>query len=247
MTVPELVAHRGYRLHYPENTLPAVESALRAGARFVEIDVQLSRDRVPMVFHDEDLARVCGVTGAVFDYTAAELKKLRASEYQRFGYRYATTRIPTLQEFAELLVRESGVTGFVELKEESLARFGVDDMLARVCAVLAAVRERAVIISYSLDALLAARKAGWPALGAVIDHWRERRKPEIKRLAPQYLFCDVKGLPRFGKFRADGAQVVVFEVDNAAYAVRLFRRGANFIETFAIGELHRALETASAP
>src|SRR5436190_16478043 len=155
MALPELVAHRGYRLHYPENTLPAVEAALRAGARFVEIDVQLSRDRVPMVFHDDTLMRVCGVPGAIFDYTAAELKKFRASEYQRFGYRYATTRIPTLEEFAELLARHAGVTGFVELKQESLTRFGVDDMLARVCAVLAGVRDRAVIISYALDALLA--------------------------------------------------------------------------------------------
>src|SRR5256885_4259362 len=119
MALPELVAHRGYRLHYPENTLPAVEAALRAGARYVEIDVQLSRDRVPMVFHDADLARVCGVAGNVADRTAAELKQLRASEYQRFGYRYAETRIPTLQEFAELLARNPGVTPFVELKQES--------------------------------------------------------------------------------------------------------------------------------
>jgi glycerophosphoryl diester phosphodiesterase len=245
MALPELVAHRGYRLHYPENTLPAIEAALRAGARLVEIDVQLSRDRIPMVFHDDTLARVCGVSGAIFDHTATELKKLRASEYQRFGYRYATTRIPTLQEFAELLAREANVTGFVELKEESLARFGIEDMLARVCAVLARVRDRAVIISYSLDALLAARQAGWPKLGVVIDHWRERRKPQIKNIAPQYLFCDIKGLPMFGKFRAAAAHVVVFEVDDAANAVRLFRRGVNFIETFAIGEMRRALEAFS--
>src|SRR5436190_10543018 len=153
MALPELVAHRGYRLHYPENTLPAIEAALRAGARFVEIDVQLSRERVPMVFHDVELARICGVTGAIYERTAAELKALRASEYQRFGYRYAQTRIPTLAEFVELLSRQPGITGFVELKQESLTQFGVADMVARVCAALARVRERAVIISYALDAL----------------------------------------------------------------------------------------------
>jgi hypothetical protein len=192
-----------------------------------------------------DLSRICGVGGSIYDHTAAELKALRASEYQRFGYRYATTRIPALEEFAELLARQPGVTGFVELKQESLTRFGVADMVARVCAVLAPVRDRAVIISYALDALLHARKSGWPALGAVVDHWRDRRKPTIAQIAPQYLFCDVEELPWFGALRAGESKVVIFEVDDAGKAMRLARRGVEFIETFGIGELRRALEAFS--
>jgi hypothetical protein len=69
-------AHRG--LHdkaIPENSLAAFAAAARAGYG-IELDVQLSRDGVAMVFHDATLARVCGLEGKVADYTAAELQKM---------------------------------------------------------------------------------------------------------------------------------------------------------------------------
>ena len=46
--VPSLVAHRGWASCYPENTLPAVAAALAAGAAYIEIDIQLTRDLVPV-------------------------------------------------------------------------------------------------------------------------------------------------------------------------------------------------------
>ena len=66
-------AHRG--LHdgsLPENSLAAFEAACAAGYG-IELDVQLSRDGVPVVFHDATLDRVCGRPGRVADFTAAEL------------------------------------------------------------------------------------------------------------------------------------------------------------------------------
>lgn len=69
-------AHRGlHNAHLPENSLAAFEAACRAGYG-IELDVQLSRDGVAMVFHDATLARVCGVEGRVCDYTAAELARM---------------------------------------------------------------------------------------------------------------------------------------------------------------------------
>jgi len=50
-----LVAHRGWQRRYPENTLPAIKGALDAGARYIEVDVQLSADGVPVLFHDRTL------------------------------------------------------------------------------------------------------------------------------------------------------------------------------------------------
>lgn len=242
MVVPDLVAHRGYRLHYPENTLIAVEAALRAGARYVEIDVQLSRDRIPMLFHDADLMRVCGTPGAVKDYTAVELQRFKASEYQRFGYRYAKTHMTTLDEFAELLRQHPSVTAFVELKAESLAQFGIAETLDAVRACLHGLEERAVLISYVHEALAAARRSGWPSIGAVLERWKDRNSTALRDIAPQYIFCDVNDLPIFGRLRANGARLAVFEVDDAKVALRLARRGVALIETFAIGELRRALD-----
>jgi glycerophosphoryl diester phosphodiesterase len=242
MVIPELVAHRGYRLHYPENTLIAVEAALRAGARYVEIDVQLSHDRVPMLFHDADLMRVCGTPGAVKDYTAVELQRFKTSEYQRFGYRYAKTRMATLEEFTELLTKHSTVTAFVEIKVESLTHFGVAETLDAVRASLRGVEEHAVLISYAHDVLAAARQARWPSVGAVLDRWKDRNSSALRDIAPQYIFCDVNDLPRFGRLRANNARLAVFEVDDPKVALRLARRGVDLVETFAVGELRKAFD-----
>ena len=240
MTLPELVAHRGWPRRYPENTLVSIEAAIAAGARYVEVDVQLTRDLVAVLFHDENIRRVCGMEGTVSHYTFEELRRFPASEPGRFGTRYAHERIPALTELAALLARHPGVTAFIELKREALDSFGIETVLARVRQDLQPVREQCVLISFALEALAAARSAGW-RVGAVIEHWRERKQPGLQALAPGFLFCDVNGLPWWGKLRFPGAKVVIYEVDNPEIAHKLMARGADLIETFAIGELWAAL------
>ena len=51
----ELVAHRGFRGKYPENTILSITKAIEAGALFVELDVQFSEDKLPIIYHDSDL------------------------------------------------------------------------------------------------------------------------------------------------------------------------------------------------
>lgn len=101
-------AHRG--LHdnesdAPENSMPAFRKAVEAGYG-IELDVQLTRDRVPVVFHDETLDRVCGVSGKVRDYTFEEL--------QGFALCRSQERIP---RFADVLALVDGrVPLIVEIK-----------------------------------------------------------------------------------------------------------------------------------
>lgn len=237
MTIPQLVAHRGYPEHYPENTLAGFDAAIRAGARFIETDIQLSRDQVPMLFHDRDLKRLCDVTGAVHDYTYAELQKFRASEPSRFGDQFLDTPIATLAELSQLLKKHSEVTAFIELKRSSLKRFGVDTVLTVVKQKLNPILEQSVLISYELDALLAARKQGWAQIGVVIDHWDEHTQKIISEIRPQYLFCDVDGLPRTGELHYPGARLAVFELTDPAQALTLAARGVDLVETFAVGEM----------
>ena len=241
MAVPELVWHRGYPRRFPENTLVSIEGAIAAGARYVEVDVQLTRDLVPVLFHDENIRRVCGMEGTISHYTFEELRRFSASEPGRFGTRYAHERIPTLAELATLLARHSDVTAFIELKHEALDSFGVEAVLARAIRDLESVRTQCVLISFVLAALTPAKRAGW-RVGTVIEHWRERKQKALQRLAPEFLFCDVNGLPWWGKLRFPGAKVVIYEVDDAETARKLAARGADLIETFAVGELRVALD-----
>jgi len=245
MPIPELVGHRGYPRYYPENSLIGIEAAIAAGARFIETDVQITRDQVPVLFHDHDLMRICGVQGTIADYTFEQLQQFPAGEFTRFGYKFVRTRIPALADLSALLARHLSVTAFIELKRAAIAGFGADTVLECVHRALAPVIAQTVPISYVLDALSPARPR-WPAIGAVIDRWREREQDIVRALRPEYLFCDVEGLPRFGKLRYAGAKLVVYEVVDPHIAWRLAGRGVDLIETFAVGELRSALELLGA-
>ena len=246
MAIPSLVGHRGYPRHYPENTLIGIEAAITAGARFVEVDVQISRDRVPVLFHDHDLRRICGVEGKIHEYRYDELWALRAAEPEKFGDRFNDVHIPRLAEFGHLLRRTPDVTAFIELKRSSLDRFGTKAMLSLVRRSLKPCLAQCVLISYSLEALLAARHAGWPEIGVVIDRWDERKQDLISAIRPQYLLCDIEGLPSQTKLHINGAKLVVFEVADPHVALALTARGVDLIETFAAGEMIQELSRLAA-
>ena len=80
---PWVIAHRGFKKNYPENTLVAFQAAMDAGAQMIELDVTLSRDRKLVVIHDATLERTTNGHGPVRDYTMEELKQLDFPESDR--------------------------------------------------------------------------------------------------------------------------------------------------------------------
>src|SRR5690625_1822303 len=115
-----LIAHRGWQRRYPENTAAAVRGAIAAGARAVEVDLQLSADGVPVLHYDRDLWRVCRHRGEVARLSLAELQELRASEPDRLGEEFAAEPLLTLAQLVGLLDPHPGVQLFLEIKEEVL-------------------------------------------------------------------------------------------------------------------------------
>lgn len=77
MANPLIIAHRGASAERPENSLPAFRRALALEADGIELDVHVTRDGVPVVFHDATLGRLTGRTGRVGRATWAELEVLR--------------------------------------------------------------------------------------------------------------------------------------------------------------------------
>jgi glycerophosphoryl diester phosphodiesterase len=145
-----------------------------AGARFVEVDVQLSSDGRPVLFHDRTLSRLCGVHGAVHGRTLADLLSLSCAERGRFGDRFAAVRIAELSGLVDLLERHPGVFAFVEIKRLPIERFGSAEILERVLPVLEPVRSRVALISFSLPFLTDARARTTLPIGAVFDRFDER-------------------------------------------------------------------------
>jgi len=240
--IPELVAHRGYPLHYPENTLIGIEAALHAGARFIEVDVQLSADKVPVLFHDRNLDRLCRAPGMIHEFTREQLRAFSVLEFDRFGYKFAQNPVTTLAELGSLLARHPDVTAFVEIKRIAIEHFGVATVLERILHALAPVIPQCVLISYNMPVLLAARQQGYGRVGAILEKWHHHRNDDVQAIHPDYLFCDAADLPRFGDLGDLGTQVVVYEITDPDIALKLARRGVGYIETFAIGEMLSAFE-----
>lgn len=72
-----LIAHRGASAEYPENTIVAFQRALTLGVAGLELDVQVTRDGVPVVFHDATLHRLAGRPGRIPRLTLAALRTVR--------------------------------------------------------------------------------------------------------------------------------------------------------------------------
>jgi len=240
---PILVAHRGWISRYPENTLLALTAALERGAKWLEVDVQLSADRVPVLFHDRTLRRCTGKRGSVGKMDFALLRELGAGEPRRFGERFADQRIPSLAEFAELLARWSEARALVEIKRVSLERFGVEPVLDAVLAVLAPVLERCTLISFSRELVEAARARGQNDTGWIIESFDHGTMSRARELAPALLVADRKILPPGDEPLPDGPwRWAIYTVDEPAEARALAARGASIVETDSIGEYLDALD-----
>ena len=109
------------RKNYPENTLSAFQSALQFGYSFVELDVQLSKDGVPVVIHDYTVDRMTDHKGKVKDYTLAELKQMKIGKDET---------IPTLEE-AMLLMRGKTEV-MLELKQAGTLYPGMEEKVLDV-------------------------------------------------------------------------------------------------------------------
>ena len=238
--LPQLIAHRGDAQRYPENTLPAINAAVQAGAKYVEFDIQLTANHIPVLFHDAGLKRTTGVEGCIHDLTDHQLKNFSAHEPNRLGESFAPTAIVSLAQACQALATTPAVTCFVELKEESLATFGTSVVVDAVLDVLKCqpAAERFVVISFNLDALLAARQTGWPNIGWVLHTWDDSSRRSAEQLQPQYLFSNTRKIPQTDQpFWPGPWRWAVYEVTDADTALAWAKRGADFIETFRIADL----------
>jgi glycerophosphoryl diester phosphodiesterase len=239
--VIHLVAHRGNAYDCPENTLPALRSALDLGVRFLEIDVQLSADAVPVVLHDHSLARTAGVDRSVFDLNASEIVEIEAAERARFGARFAGTRVPLLRDALAILVGRPEITFFIEIKRASLARFGHEQVIQSLLEAIAPHRSQCVLVSFDLPAIYRARQISGCRIGWVLPAYDNHTRLKFEALQPEFLFCDQTKLPPGGSLWRGPWRWAVYEIMTLDSAVSLARRGADFIETMSVRAMSQAM------
>jgi glycerophosphoryl diester phosphodiesterase len=152
-TPPWVIAHRGYRKKYPENTLAAFQAAVAAGAPMVELDVMFSRDRKPVVIHDATLERTTNGHGAVSDYKLQELKQLDAGSW--FDAQFADQRLPELSEVLDLVNGRAYVN--IEIKAQAYEHNHPPDAIEKQVVALVKqkkLQDSVLISSFEIDILV---------------------------------------------------------------------------------------------
>lgn len=119
--MPWIIAHRGASAVAPENTFAAFRKAFDVGAEGIEFDVQIAKDGVPVVIHDNDLKRLALIEGRVSQLTSTKLSKLDVGSWfnrknpQLAKNEFANETVPTLAEFLEFSKDYKGLL-YLELK-----------------------------------------------------------------------------------------------------------------------------------
>ncbi|WP_106497252.1 glycerophosphodiester phosphodiesterase [Lentibacillus sp. Marseille-P4043] len=113
----KIIAHRGASRLAPENTMPAFELAYKLGADAIETDVQLTKDNVPVIIHDEHVRRTTNGKGYIKNFTFQALQQLDAGSW--FSQKYAGATIVSLDEFLQWIKPKSLYLN-IELKNNKI-------------------------------------------------------------------------------------------------------------------------------
>ncbi len=179
------IAHRGASGYAPENTVAAIDEAIRLGALAVEFDVRLCADGIPVVLHDSTVDRTTNGKGAVCDLTRLSLLRLDAGSWKH--PRFAGTRIPTVDE-ALRAIDEQAIP-VLELKTP------LDPALLETLLRDNDALGRAVLLSFDPE-ILAAMRRRMPTvtLGLLGNSWRPDLPLRCRQLDARILAMNLTAL-----------------------------------------------------
>ena len=232
---PKLVAHRGDMHSHPENTLLAFESALKSGVCMIELDIQMSNDHQFIVLHDDDFKRTGGNSASVFELTQDEIAKISVHEPEKYGDQFKPAPVPLLTQIVDLLKQYPKATAFIEIKDASLDRWGLDFVMVKLQQALKSCVSQCVIIAFNYEALQKVKRDGIYRNGWVLTHFNEDSHRKAKQLKPDYLICNHTKIPEeyllSHNLWQDCGSWMLYDITEPTLALKWSERGADLIET----------------
>ncbi|QMU69473.1 glycerophosphodiester phosphodiesterase [Streptacidiphilus sp. P02-A3a] len=218
------VAHRGDPLRYRENTLPSVASAITEGADWVEVDVRLTRDGVPVLLHDPTLLRLWRHDRRIDALTFAEVTALSGGG------------IPRLRAALELAL-DHGVPLMLDLPAPAEGRAALALVRALDCP------DR-VVFTGAWQALAEIRREAPAALIAMSWESPLPPRPElVRQVRPDYFNQYHRWLTagRIARLHRKGLKVSTWTVDRAPAMAALAAAGVDAIISNDLRTLRRTL------
>lgn len=177
----DVIAHRGASFSAPENTLAAIRAAVRVGAPYIEADVRLSSDGIPVLIHDSDVDRTTNGSGPVSSFTAASLARLDAGSWR--SPEFSNEPVPTLER--AVLTAHPHARLYLDIKDSK-----THDAVAKLLLSEVIPRE-SVILAVSTDEQLSTYARTLPDVefawfGAIPNDWDD---PWFERLLARNVFA----------------------------------------------------------
>lgn len=227
---PIIIAHRGNSGEAPENTMAAFSQLSETGAGGVEFDVQASRDGVPMVIHDETLNRTTDGSGAVAEFSAAQLAQLDAGSW--FAPEFRGESIPKLAEVLDLF---SGTGLMINIEFKTT----INPYAGLVPSVVALVRERSmthrvIVSSFNHNTLLELEQHAPEIFRAALsdthlaEPWDYCLRNRFAAYHPEKHGC---GKALIDRCHEEGLAVRCYTVDDTDEAMRLLQMGIDGLFT----------------
>ncbi len=241
-TALQLVGHRGYPARYPENSLRGFLAAIGAGAKHLELDVQMCADGELVVLHDDNLMRTAGIERSVFDVPSAQCETISVHEPARFGARFEPEPLLTLPHILQVLAGHDGLQVYVEVKEESIEHFGLQQVMQKLATDLQAYRTLCAMISFSAEAVAWLRGHGGLRTGWVLECYDDAHRQAACRLQPDFLICNQRKVLAHTELWQGSWQWMLYGVENLELLLAAQRCGAALAETDRVGDLLRERE-----
>ena len=225
MNGKKAIAHRGFSSKYPENSMLAFEKAVEIGADGAEFDLQLTKDGVLVVFHDESLLRITGENKLISELTYNELQRYDIS--YRFRGACPAQRIPAFEDYCRL-VKDLDFLNIIELKTAINEYPGIEEQTVALVRAYD-LTDRVVISSFNHYSLLRSKALAPEIPHAILYECRiaepQRYASELgmQYLHPNYLFLNDAELH---KYEAAGVKTSPWTVDNEA-DMRYFLQNEN--------------------
>ncbi|WCK53392.1 glycerophosphodiester phosphodiesterase family protein [Aneurinibacillus sp. Ricciae_BoGa-3] len=235
-----IYAHRGSSIKYPENTILSFSKALTEGANGIELDVQLTKDKQVVVFHDLSLRRILKKRGQISDYTLKQIRQFDVGSWKNPAFK--GTKIPTLDEVLRLASKHNIIVN-IELKnlldmKNGLEQYVIDKIIQYN------MKQRSVISTFNPLSLKILQKKckGIPYallyFGFLNDPWTYTREYGCSYIHPPVqevseLFIDTA--------RANGLKIVPYQVNTLNDIQKMVELGVDGIITPRPSLAHRYL------
>lgn len=223
---PPVIAHRGASAMAPENTMAAFRLALEQGATWIETDVKLTHDGVPILMHDDTLDRTTNGKGSVADQDWAKIQPLDAGAW--FDSSFKGEHVPQLGELLRFAL-DNNLRVNLEIKPcPGRTRSTTMVTLIETSKIWPADHPPPLISSFDIEALTIAAQLHpeWPR-GLLLDKWHDNWAELIAKTQASLLHMSARALTpsRLQQLRASSLPVITYTLNDPRRVHDLLQAG----------------------